>query len=137
MSGKPFQPTAVDEHIGQRIQLRRVMMGWSQKDLAQVCGVTFQQVQKYESAENRVSAARLFEISKALESQISFFFSGLPGYITEDPRARRTGRVADQDVDDPLSRNASLEIVNLFWKLPNDAQRETVLKLLRNLNGID
>ena len=55
MSGKPFQPTAVDEHIGQRVQLRRVMMGLSQKDLAKICGETFQQIQKYERAGNRIS----------------------------------------------------------------------------------
>ena len=48
MSGKPFPPNAIDEHIGQRMQLRRTMMGMSQKDLAKLCGVTFQQIQKYE-----------------------------------------------------------------------------------------
>ena len=47
MSGKPYTPSAIDEHIGQRMQLRRVMMGMSQKDLAKICGITFQQIQKY------------------------------------------------------------------------------------------
>ena len=47
MSKKSFVPTPIDEHIGQRMQLRRVMMGMSQKDLAKICGVTFQQIQKY------------------------------------------------------------------------------------------
>ena len=66
MSGKPYSPTSTDEHIGQRMQLRRVMLGMSQKDLAKICGVTFQQIQKYESAGNRISASRLFELSVAL-----------------------------------------------------------------------
>ena len=74
MSGRAFTPTAVDEHIGQRLQLRRTMMGLSQKDLAKKCGVTFQQIQKYETAGNRVSAARLFELSTLLETPVSFFF---------------------------------------------------------------
>ena len=74
MSGKAFVPSAVDLHIGQRMQLRRVMMGMSQKDLAKVCGVTFQQIQKYETAGNRISASRLFALSTALETPVSFFF---------------------------------------------------------------
>ncbi len=55
MSGKCFAPTAVDAHIGQRMQLRRTMMGLSQKDLAKICGVSFQQIQKYECAGNRIA----------------------------------------------------------------------------------
>ena len=137
MSGKPFQPNSVDEHIGQRMQLRRVMMGMSQKDLANICGVTFQQIQKYESAGNRISASRLFELSRALETPISFSFSGLPGNIVEETTRTgiRTGRIADATEDDPLAKNESLELIHLYWKLSNDAQRELVMKLLRNLLG--
>lgn len=135
MSGKPFHPTAVDEHIGQRVQLRRLMMGLSQKDLAQICGVTFQQIQKYESAGNRISASRLFELSTALETPISFFFKGLPGYMPEPARNGRVQRVAEQSADDPLAKNESLQLINLYWKLPNDAQRETIMKMLKALNG--
>ncbi len=137
MSGKPYAPNAIDEHIGQRMQLRRVMMGLSQKDLAKLCGVTFQQIQKYECAGNRISASRLFELSAALETPVSFFFAGLPGYMEREPRNGRLPKtgVRDQDVSDPLAKNESLQIINLYWKLPSDAQRETVMKLLRALNG--
>ncbi|MBR5153242.1 MAG: helix-turn-helix domain-containing protein [Alphaproteobacteria bacterium] len=137
MSGKPFTPTAIDEHIGQRMQLRRVMMGLSQKDLAKICGVTFQQIQKYECAGNRISASRLFELSAALETPVSFFFAGLPGHIEREPRNGHLPkpRVADGGSDDPLAKNESLQLVNLYWKLPTDSQRETVMKLLRALNG--
>lgn len=137
MSGKPFIPTAIDEHIGQRMQLRRVMMGLSQKDLAKICGVTFQQIQKYECAGNRISASRLFELSAALETPVSFFFAGLPGYIEREPRNGHLpkSRVADGGSDDPLAKNESLQLVHLYWKLPNDSQRETIMKLLRALSG--
>ena len=137
MSGKPFIPTAIDEHIGQRMQLRRVMMGLSQKDLAKICGVTFQQIQTYECAGNRISASRLFELSAALETPVSFFFAGLPGYIEREPRNGHLpkSRVADGGSDDPLAKNESLQLVHLYWKLPNDSQRETIMKLLRALSG--
>ncbi|MBQ8255798.1 MAG: helix-turn-helix domain-containing protein [Alphaproteobacteria bacterium] len=138
MSGKPFTPSAIDEHIGQRMQLRRVMMGLSQKDLAKICGVTFQQIQKYECAGNRISASRLFELSAALETPVSFFFAGLPGHIEREPRNGRLfkgSRVRDQEENDPLAKNESLQLINLYWKLPTDSQRETVMKMLKALNG--
>ena len=137
MSGKAFQPTAVDEHIGQRLQLRRVMMGMSQKDLAKICGVTFQQIQKYESAGNRISASRLFELSSALETPITFFFHGLPGYMPEPNRSGSIPRVSEQKPDDPLSKNESLQLINLYWKLPTDEQRQTIMNMLRALNGVN
>lgn len=136
MSGKAFTPTAVDEHIGQRVQLRRLMMGLSQKDLAKICGVTFQQIQKYESAGNRISASRLFELSTALETPVSFFFSGLPGNMPEQNRSGKITKANEQKSDDPLSKNESLQLINLYWKLPNDDQRKMVMKMLKSLNGM-
>jgi transcriptional regulator with XRE-family HTH domain len=136
MSGKSFAPTSVDQHIGQRIQLRRNMMGLSQKDLAQLCGVTFQQIQKYETASNRISASRLFDVSMALETPVSFFYSGLPGNMPEETKANRS-RVSAPAPDDPLGKNESLLIINLYWKLPNDDQRKMVMKMLKTLNGAE
>jgi len=135
MSGKAFTPTAVDEHIGQRLQLRRTMMGLSQKDLAKKCGVTFQQIQKYETAGNRVSAARLFELSTLLETPVSFFFTGLPGNMPEKTRPGGRTNVAEPTPDDPLGKNESLQLINLYWKLPNDETRKMLMKLMKTLNG--
>ncbi len=138
MSGKPFEPTAVDAHVGQRVQLRRMMMGLSQKDLAALCGVTFQQIQKYETAGNRISASRLFDLSAALETPISFFFYGLPGYVEENTRQAKSGmRVREPGKDDPLGKNESLQLIHMYWKLPTDDQREIIMKMLKSLNGMD
>lgn len=136
MSGKTSVTNSIDEHIGQRIQLRRVMMGMSQKDLANICGITFQQIQKYETAGNRVAASRLFELSVALETPVSFFFCGLPGHIERMPRNGHLPKtpVRDSGAADPLSKNETLQLINLYWKLPNDSQREIVMKMLRALN---
>ena len=139
MSGKPFKPNSIDEHIGQRMQLRRIMMGMSQKDLAKICGVTFQQIQKYECADNRIAASRLFELSAALETPVSFFFAGLPGHIEREPRNGRLPKpnISDQSSFDPLGKNESLQLINLYWKLPTDAQREIIMKMLKALNNQD
>ena len=90
MAGKSYIPTAVDQHIGKRMQLRRTMLGLSLKDLAKICGVTFQQIQKYETADNRISASRLFEIGMAMQTPVSFFFNGLPGNMPDETRATRS-----------------------------------------------
>jgi len=129
--------SAIDEHIGQRVQLRRVMMGMSQKDLASKCGVTFQQVQKYETAGNRIPASRLFELSTALDTPVSFFFMGLPGNLSEPNRNGRRSRVSDQQHDDPLAKNETLQLIKLYWKLQNDDQRKMILKMLKTLNGVE
>ena len=68
---------AVDRHVGARIRERRVELGVSQEQLAAVIGLTFQQVQKYERAANRVSASRLVSIAHALRVAPAYFFDGL------------------------------------------------------------
>lgn len=67
---------SIDAHIGQRILEARRAQSMSQTILANRLGITFQQIQKYENGTNRVSAARLFEISHALEVPITYFYDG-------------------------------------------------------------
>lgn len=66
-------PLAIDIEVGKRIKMRRQLLAMSQAALATKLGVTFQQVQKYESAENRIGASRLQEIAEALQVPVSFF----------------------------------------------------------------
>lgn len=70
-------PNPIDRHVGARIRLRRKQVGLSEERLAEALGLTFQQVQKYERAANRVSASKLFEIARVLDVAPSFFYEGL------------------------------------------------------------
>ncbi len=135
MSGKAYIPSTVDQHIGKRMQLRRTMMGLSLKDLAKVCGVTFQQIQKYESADNRIAASRLFEIGRAMQTPVSFFFVGLPGNMPDETRTTKSIHVHSPHADDPLIRTESLELIRMYWKLSSDKQRESIMNLLKSLVG--
>lgn len=83
------EPDPVDVHVGGRLRLRRTLMGLSQTELARAVGLTFQQVQKYESGANRVSASRLYYISEALDVPVSFFFDDMSsaGGLAETPKA--------------------------------------------------
>ncbi|CAA7618279.1 helix-turn-helix domain-containing protein [Magnetospirillum sp. UT-4] len=81
-------PDPVDMHVGARLRLRRTLLGMSQTELAKAVGLTFQQVQKYESGANRISASRLYHIAEALDVPVSFFFDDMPrnsGGLGEDP----------------------------------------------------
>lgn len=72
-------PNPVDVHVGARIRMRRRILNLTQSELAQQLGLTFQQVQKYERGANRVSASKLYEIARALQTTIAYFFEGLAG----------------------------------------------------------
>ena len=135
MARKAGLINSVDCHIAQRLQLRRVMLGMSQSDLAKLCGISFQQIQKYETAGNRIPAARLFDLSQALETSVAFFFAGLPGNFPPETKTTRSARVSEQKENDPLSKNESLQLINLYWSLPTDAQRKTIMDMLKLLNG--
>ena len=74
----PRTATAVDAYIGARMRENRLAINMSQADLGEKLGVTFQQIQKYESGRNRVSAARLFEICKALNVTLASMFEDNP-----------------------------------------------------------
>src|SRR3954464_1862524 len=70
-------PNPIDRHVGIRIRMRRKELGISQEKLAESIGLTFQQIQKYERAANRVSASKLWELARALEISIPYFYEGL------------------------------------------------------------
>ena len=67
-------PNAIDVHVGMRVRLRRRLMGFSQERLAAGLGLSFQQVQKYESGANRISAGTLFELAESLGKPVQWFF---------------------------------------------------------------
>lgn len=76
----------INEHLGRRLLLRRRLLGLTQERLAEAVGVRFQQIQKYECADNKMSAARLWAIATALDVPISYFFEGLAVGAVEEPR---------------------------------------------------
>lgn len=72
-------PHPMDVHVGSRIRLRRTLLGMSQERFGAKLGLTFQQIQKYETGKNRVSASRLWMISRVLDVPVSFFFDDYAG----------------------------------------------------------
>lgn len=135
MNKKSVAPNMVDAYIGQRIRLRRNIMAITQKELAQKCGITFQQIQKYETSGNRISVSRLFQIATALETPVGFFFSGLTQeHANSNETTTKRLRVAEpSESDDPMSSNETLKLINLYWKLPSDEMRKHIMALLKTM----
>ena len=112
----------VDAHVGKRIRHRRWMVGMTQQQLADKVGIKFQQIQKYETGMNRVSASRLWDISETLGVAISFFFEGLGA-----PEA------VQQAAADMMADKEALELVRSYYAIP-EAQRRRLFDLARVLS---
>jgi transcriptional regulator with XRE-family HTH domain len=110
--------SSVDRHVGQRIRDRRVMLGLSQHQMAEMIGVTYQQAHKYERGINRISAGRLYEISRALNVPITFFFDGLDGIEDDNGSSRQ---------------RMCLELARNFASISNEKHQEALSQLARVL----
>lgn len=118
----------IDVHVGERIRLRRNVLGMSQEKLAEKLGLTFQQVQKYEKGMNRVSASRLWDLSVVLDAPIIFFFHGLTEKETgNSPAAINGSSVNEVDVSyDPMYDDEIMQLMVAFRKIKNPELKESL-----------
>jgi transcriptional regulator with XRE-family HTH domain len=116
----------VDLYVGARLRIRRKVLGLSQTQLADALGITFQQIQKYERGANRISASKLYEAARLLQSPVSYFFEGLheaqPGEADDGFAVRMTQFVATPE---------ALELVDLFPRLSDRRLRRRVVDLVK------
>ena len=138
MAGKPYIPTVVDEHIGRRIQLRRNMLGLSQKDLADACGVTFQQVQKYEKGLNRIGASRLWDLSQVLGVNVDFFYEDLDETsCNKSPRRLSPHQLSDDNFEcfdiDAWLRKDVVALVKDYTKIKDKNVALNILNLVESM----
>jgi transcriptional regulator with XRE-family HTH domain len=119
----------VDVHVGKRVRHRRWMVGMTQQQLGDIVGIKFQQIQKYETGMNRISASRLWDIAQALDVSISFFFEGFEGEATTEAPAA----AAETQRGDLLADKEALELVRSYYSIP-EAQRRRLFDLARVLS---
>ncbi|RYH11835.1 helix-turn-helix domain-containing protein [Tropicimonas sp. IMCC6043] len=112
----------VDVHVGKRVRHRRWMTGMTQQQLAEKVGIKFQQIQKYETGTNRISASRLWEIAEALKVSVAYFFEGLERGADGIPPG-----------DDLLADREALELVRSYYAIP-EHQRRQLFELARVLS---
>jgi transcriptional regulator with XRE-family HTH domain len=112
----------VDVHVGQRVRQRRWMVGMTQQQLGNKVGIKFQQIQKYETGTNRISASRLWDIAAALDVAVSFFFEGLD-----------RAELGVESHGDILTDKEALELVRAYYSIP-ETQRRRLFDLARVLS---
>jgi len=112
--------TTVDCHVGQRLRIMRKNKWMTQNELGKAVGLSFKQIRKYESGENRISSSTLYNISKALDVNIESFFLGL------------TNRKSSCDIiESSLIFEETESLVKQYYNTPNQGVRLTFLSVVR------
>ncbi len=127
----------IDVHVGARLRARRTLLGLSQTALGEVMGLSFQQMQKYERGSNRSSASRLYEVSKLLDVDISYFFDEMDRNTKSESPARLSRQKPKRSPrrppksEDPLHKRETLELVRAYYRITDPKIRGHVRKLFQ------
>jgi transcriptional regulator with XRE-family HTH domain len=128
-------PNFVDRHVGNRVRMRRLLVGMSQEKLGELLGITFQQVQKYEKGSNRVSASRLYQIARVLGVPVQFFYDELKD--DDGPTGFAESEGADA-IAGALQSPDGVQIARIFSATTDPEKRKLILnavKLLADYKG--
>jgi len=117
-------PDPMDIALGASVRVRRRTIGMSQEALAEQCGVSFQQIQKYENGANRISFSRLVQIARALRCRVVDLMD-----VLDAPEGEV---IADLDMLTRMRTPGALELLNAYERLPNDA-RSSLVAFVRTL----
>lgn len=123
----------VDVYVGQRLRQRREILGMPQKELARKLGISFQQVQKYESGANRISASKLWELCCVLDVAPGYFFEGISSATAPASQPARPARNGQDFHPDPRSARQILDLNHNFQRIPNTRVRRQVVQLVKAL----
>ncbi len=126
-------PNPIDVHVGARLRVRRTLLGMSQTMLGEAIGLTFQQVQKYESGANRISASRLLALSRVLDVAIQYFFGDMPARVAASSPAQGGGRAKKppSHEPDPMAKRETLELVRAHYKISDPQIRKRLFELAK------
>ena len=121
----------IDLHLGRRLRRRRRLLGLTQQQLATTVGIRFQQIQKYECGANRISAARLWQLSEALEIPIGYFYDGLTELQAR--REREAPVSTDSKSGEVMARKETMDLIRAYYQL-GERPRRRLLDLAKSLN---
>jgi transcriptional regulator with XRE-family HTH domain len=123
---------AIDEHVGNRVRMRRLMLDLTQMQLADGLGLTFQQVQKYEKGTNRISASRLHQLSHILRVPVPFFFEGTSGelHLPERPEG---GPTIASDIVAFLSTSDGIALVKAYTRIEQPKVRRAIIAIVEQI----
>src|SRR5262245_26122558 len=132
------RPNPIDAHVGNRVRLRRMILGMSQEKLGDKLGLTFQQIQKYEKGINRIGASRLFDLAQVLNVPVQFFYDDAPAAVGRMGNADGLAGPPSEDyVLEFLGSRDGLELNRAFVRITDAKVRRSVVELVRSLAGDD
>lgn len=120
----------IDLHVGKKLRLRRRLLGLTQQKLAESVSIRFQQIQKYESGANRVSASRLWTLSQALDVPVSYFYEGLE----DDAPKPLNANGHHHAPSDAFQNKEAIDLVRAFYSLDEEPRRR-LLDLAKAMSG--
>ena len=125
-------PNPVDIHVGKRVKLRRNILHITQQQLAKMLGLAFQQIQKYEKGDNRISASRLWDISKVLGVPVGFFYEEIDDETdAQSPRPKNDDEEYLKELtNDPMQREETLKLVRAYYKIHNRTLAKNILNVI-------
>ncbi len=115
------KPAEIDKLIGERLRVRRLLLGLRQVDIAKQLNVTVQQIQKYEKGVNRISCSILYEISKIMNAPLNYFFK------SQETDGQELG--VDIDCNDPIYKDIT-KFIKIISKTPDQSKRQKMLKVI-------
>lgn len=125
-------------HVGSRVRLRRTLLGMSQEKLGETVNLTFQQIQKYERGANRISASRLWELSKVLDVPLLFFYDGLETIAQAMNPATgfsESEKPAYGEDTSHLTRRETLELVRAYYRIADDETRKRIFDMVKAIGA--
>ncbi len=134
--GRGISP--VDVHVGARLRQRRTLLGMNQTVLGDAIGLTFQQLQKYENGANRISASRLFDLSRVLDVPIQFFFDDMPtAVVAISPANKKRGKAKKLPSyePDPMHKRETLELVRAYYKITDPQVRKRLYEMVKAIGA--
>ncbi|HCQ71261.1 MAG: transcriptional regulator [Alphaproteobacteria bacterium] len=129
-------PDKIDVHVGNRLRVRRTLLGLSQEKLAGAIGLTFQQVQKYERGLNRISAGRLYQFSRILDIPVSYFYENI-----NQSNSSNLG-LSDNDQDnfhydgseDLMENKETIDLLRAYYSIQDTNMRKDILKFIKSMS---
>ncbi len=130
-------PNPVDVHVGARLRQRRTLLGMNQTVLGDATGLTFQQIQKYENGKNRISASRLFNLSRLLDVPVQYFFDDMPTAVAASSPAQGGGKAKKPPSyePEPMAKRETLGLVRAYYKIRDPELRKRLRELVKAIGA--
>lgn len=124
-------PDPIDIHVGAKVRTRRSLLGMSQERLAAALGITFQQVQKYETGTNRMGASRLYNISRVLGVPVAYFFDGMALAASGAASLQVAEKSNSNDLTTLLERKETVDLLRAYYAIDDETLRKHLLDIVK------